>query len=606
MKSKNISYRTQIFLASLLLVILPTITLGIAMANHTSREIQEDFSQSMDALTLQTSVALDTLLRDATRVADLHILNDDIRRILVTDYGDDYLSYARASDFFVTQLTQANRLNSNVITCVFKNRYGYTFEYNVPYVRDQYAILENMDQWADVARNSDYYTYFAPIRPSSSVLTNIIPMVKILHDGYTYREIGICYIGINFSAVEDIAFSAKTQNNVMLIYSSDGSLAYSSDKDFWETKASESLKNSIDSFNSTITRDSAIHTETLHADGASYLINGCCNTTTGWHIVHLMNNELITQAYRNNLYRYSIIFLLALLLGLILAVFLSRGLTRSIRLLCEKMDAMDGSGYSDITMPAGISNQELQTLVQSFNRLNSRLTQSIQENYRSRLNEQQMHIQVLQAQINHHFLYNTLNVIKSLADIHNVPEIRTTAMCMSELLRYNLKKVPVVILKEELMQIQRYMTIQNIRFMGKFTLDYDIPDTFLNLEIPAFILQPFVENSIEYGFAQKEENCYISISANLEKNVLHFLIADNGQGMDEETLSRLTSSLNEEIPLQGGESGHHFIGIQNVHQRIRHYYGPEYGLSIESFPDQGTLIDIFIPYGQQPAIKKTY
>ena len=96
-----------------------------------------------------------------------------------------------------------------------------------------------------------------------------------------------------------------------------------------------------------------------------------------------------------------------------------------------------------------------------------------------------MHIQVLQAQINHHFLYNTLNVIKSLADIHNVPEIKTIAMCMSELLRYNLKKVPIVYLKEELLQIQRYMTIQNIRFPGKFSFDYDVPDEFLGLEIPA-------------------------------------------------------------------------------------------------------------------------
>ena len=91
-------------------------------------------------------------------------------------------------------------------------------------------------------------------------------------------------------------------------------------------------------------------------------------------------------------------------------------------------------------MEGRISNQELQKVVHSFNRLNSRLTQSLQQNYQSRLNEQQMHIQVLQAQINHHFLYNTLNVIKSLADIHNVPEIKTIAMCMSELLRYNLKK----------------------------------------------------------------------------------------------------------------------------------------------------------------------
>ena len=210
----------------------------------------------------------------------------------------------------------------------------------------------------------------------------------------------------------------------MLIYNADGGLAYSSDEDFITKDASGDLKKAIRNFNQRITKESSVRTEKLTVGSDSYLINGCYNKTTGWHIVHFMNNSLITQAYRNNLYHYAGIFLLAIFLGLILAVLLSRGLTRSIRQLCEKIDSRDTTNYSDITVEGRISNQELQKVVHSFNRLNSRLTQSIQQNYQSCLNEQQMHIQVLQAQINHHFLYNTLNVIKSLADIHNVPEIK--------------------------------------------------------------------------------------------------------------------------------------------------------------------------------------
>ena len=173
---------------------------------------------------------------------------------------------------------------------------------------------------------------------------------------------------------------------------------------------------------------------------------------------------------------------------------------------------------------------------------------------------------------------------------------------MSELLRYNLKKVPIVLLKEELLQIQRYMTIQNIRFPGKFSFDYDVPDEFLGLEIPAFILQPFVENAVSHGFSEKEENCYISISANLEGNTLHFLIADNGQGMEKKELTELVDSLNKEIDFPADTASHHSIGIRNVQQRIQSYYGREYGLTIESFPGQGTLIDIALPYGKKPVI----
>lgn len=109
MKLQNFSNRTQIFFSSLLLVILPTIILGIATANRTSNEIQEDFSRSMDTITTQADLTLDTLLQDATKVADLHILNKDIRKAMITNYEDDLLSYSQDSYLFSSQLIQANR-----------------------------------------------------------------------------------------------------------------------------------------------------------------------------------------------------------------------------------------------------------------------------------------------------------------------------------------------------------------------------------------------------------------------------------------------------------------------------------------------------------------
>ncbi len=99
-------------------------------------------------------------------------------------------------------------------------------------------------------------------------------------------------MGINFSAVENIANSAQTQNNVMLIYNADGGLAYSSDKDFVEKDASPELKKAIQNFNQKITKESSVRTEKLNVGSDSYMINGCYNKTTGWHIVHFMNNSL--------------------------------------------------------------------------------------------------------------------------------------------------------------------------------------------------------------------------------------------------------------------------------------------------------------------------
>lgn len=211
---------------------------------------------------------------------------------------------------------------------------------------------------------------------------------------------------------------------------------------------------------------------------------------------------------------------------------------------------------------------------------------------------------MLQFQINHHFLYNTLNVIKSLANINNVPTIETIAVCMSDLLRYNLDRFPIARLREEIAQINRYMTIQNILFPDKFIFDYNIPEQLQNLNIPAFILQPFVENSIEYGFNEKEANCYISISCNLENNILHFFIADNGSGMSPETLQQVQNTLSQDNLAYAGQDDsedrkHRSIGIRNVHQRIQSYYGKEYGLTIESKENHGTIIDIKLPFERE-------
>lgn len=330
-------------------------------------------------------------------------------------------------------------------------------------------------------------------------------------------------------------------------------------------------------------------------DHERYRVNGCVNQTTNWHLVHFTDNHMARQIYRDNLLNYFRIFMLCLVLGMFLAILLSTNLTRSIFRLCRQIDSLNPEDGGRIDEQACGSNQELRKLVASFNHLSLRLTTSIQQNYQLQINEQKMRIQMLQFQINHHFLYNTLNIIKSLANIHNVPEIETISLCMSDLLRYNLERFPVALLKEELQQVSRYMTIQNIRFPGKFTFDCNIPSSLLEMPLPVFLLQPLVENSIEHGFSCRETDCYISITSHLEGDRLHLLIADNGNGIDPDRLLSLSRECMEDAAYEKNDNGRRSIGIRNVCQRIRSYFGPSYGLTIESMPGEGTIIDIVLP-----------
>lgn len=609
-KIQNMTYRTQIFLACLILVILPPIMMGIITANRTANNLNDNYSQTLKTITNQTNLTLDTLLTDATKIADLPLLNDAVRKALITNYKDDYLSYAKDSTMMKTQLLQANRMNPNVISCLFLNRYNYTYNYNILNSKYEDEILENMKEWSDIARNSNHFTYFGPIQDSKytgSIYKNILPMVKILNDPYTNKEIGALYIGINFNSIEDVLASANSNNSTMLFYNEHGDLIYSTNKDLYNKNSGNTLTGSLKKISTSISQDTGMLSQNLKINKNNYLVNGCFNKTTGWHIIHFMDDTIIRQAYAGNLLSYLGILCITVLFGLILAFLLSRSLTKSIRILCKEIDTRDSTNYNSIPVDGTISNQELKKVVTSFNHLNQRLTESIKQNYTIRLNEQQMRIQMLQSQINHHFLYNTLNVIKSLADIHNVPEIKTISMCMSDLLRYNLKKVPIVRLEEEIAQIHRYITIQEIRFPDKFIFDCNIPKELYELEIPAFILQPLVENSIDHGFSEKECGCYISVSANLDSSnldssFLHFLVADNGTGITKEKLQLIRKSLESEKLEFVEQDNHNSIGVRNVHQRIQSYYGKDYGLSIESYQNQGTIVDICIPYMQPPQL----
>lgn len=617
---KKLSYRSQIFFYSLLLIIIPTTLLSISSATRSISEISAEYNNSMAAIVNQASLALDILLEDATKIADMPLLSDDIHKAMVTNYRSDYLSYARDSTTFRNLFKQTNRLNSNLMTCVFQSRYGYNFDYNILNARQLGRIQENIDNFRSMASRSPHHIYYAPLQSSTYSITsrNVLPMLKVLYDGFDYKEIGICYAEIDLKPLEKILISSRSLENTVLIYDTEGSLTYSTDPSYLSAPDQHAaLLSSLAGFSASLPEDGSIVTRKITVGGSTWLVNGCRNKTTRWNILQFADNQVVTRAYLNNLLSHSGIFLFSLLLGLFLAVMISGRLTKSISRLCQEIESAEIASPDDVSQtasagrreaayPVSISqsacgdNLELQKLVISFNRLYLRLADSLELNYHSKLAEQKMKIQMLQFQINHHFLYNTLNTIKSLADLNHIPQIGQIAVCMSDLLRYNLENFPIARLSDELEQVSRYLTIQSIRFPGKFLFDCSIPRSLMDFCIPTFTLQPLVENSIEHGFSDKEEECYISIGYSLDESRLHLLISDNGCGIPEELLREIRAAMARESDGEGSSSPvsgrrHHSIGLFNVDQRLRSYYGPEYGLTVESRTGEGTIIDITLP-----------
>ena len=208
----------------------------------------------------------------------------------------------------------------------------------------------------------------------------------------------------------------------------------------------------------------------------------------------------------------------------------------------------------------------------------------------------------LQAQINPHFLFNTLNLIAQRAILSGDQETSRLMEKTSALLRYSLdKSTKISTLNEELSCIESYFYIQQQRFEGRVCFRLDIEPNIQNIPMPAMILQPIVENSILHGVKNMTKNAEVSLKAHCYGGSLHIHIEDNGQGIPAEDLEEIQASFEEENPVISDSDSSH-IGLRNVYQRMKMYYGSDMKLYIESEEGCGTVVTIEVLLGLGGAV----
>ena len=198
---------------------------------------------------------------------------------------------------------------------------------------------------------------------------------------------------------------------------------------------------------------------------------------------------------------------------------------------------------------------------------------------------------MLQRQIRPHFLYNTLDGIRMKALLNQDMDTAEMIEKLSLLLRRTTYiKTDYVTLQEEMEYIGYYIELQNIRFRYKFQLLQNIPKTIKNMIIPKFSLQPLIENAVHHGLEKRRQNRQIWVEAREENNMIFILVKDNGQGITKERLKEIRETLNQS-DMQ--ETEH--IGLNNINIRLKLLYGKEYGLSIDSEEERGTILTLRLP-----------
>ncbi len=275
--------------------------------------------------------------------------------------------------------------------------------------------------------------------------------------------------------------------------------------------------------------------------------------------------------------------LLSLALSLVISEALARHITRPVSRL-DKAIAKVKDG--DLSLQVKVkTNDELGRLTESFNQMVKDLKRYLEDRVQRQKDLNETTLRLYQTQLNPHFLYNTLDTIKWSAKIHQIPEIAVLAENLAVILRKSISSKPFIQLREELDTIESYIKIQKIRFAGRFLYETEIPDVLEDCVIPKMILQPLVENAIIHGL-DGCANGYICIYAAQKDGILRISVTDDGCGMGQEMLDWMNS------PNPAKRDGH--LGLYNVIQILKLYYGEEYGIQAES-DTSGTTVTIRLP-----------
>lgn len=307
-------------------------------------------------------------------------------------------------------------------------------------------------------------------------------------------------------------------------------------------------------------------------------------------IILVVANKAIVSSLQKTLIAGLLVALAAVAAAVVASAAYARFLSRPLIELAGSMGIirLDSSQH----LERSNRDDEIGLLQNSFVDMAERTQNLIASEYIAKIEKRNAQLRALQAQINPHFIYNTLQAIGGMALKHEVPGIYEVTLNLIDIMRYSLNfSKDRVRLGDELKYLQSYLQIQNLRFGKRLDLSFDAPEECFEYLVPKLILQPLVENCFEHGLAERAGRWTVTVTAAVRGDDLFLSVTDNGIGIPIEKLEQIRAALEKETDssLQGAEH----IGLTNVNARIRLMFGGEdYGLTIDSSPETGTSITV--------------
>ena len=328
---------------------------------------------------------------------------------------------------------------------------------------------------------------------------------------------------------------------------------------------------------------------TLRLGKTQYKINRSPSNHNDWTLFTIVNE---TELYRN-LNRISLILVILMISSALVAFFaifvISRTISSQFEHFIQKV--------SHTTVPdkqaliTVESHDEFRDLAQVYNDMILRINQLIDTVYTKELLLKGAELKAFQAQINPHFLYNTLDCINGLVELNRPDDIKKTVTALASILRMSIKGKEILTVRENIVYIEQFMFIERLRYPDKLIFLNEIPENMMDYYMPKLIIQPLLENSILHGISEILGKGMIGLFGHEEEDCLVFMVKDNGIGFPDSVIEMLRHSADDEADLHMQES----IGLLNIQKRIHLMYGTAYGLEIKNLPSGGSCVTVRLP-----------
>ncbi len=334
--------------------------------------------------------------------------------------------------------------------------------------------------------------------------------------------------------------------------------------------------------------------------GKDYLLSNYYDAQTGWTIVEEMPGSVIMRP----LNRFMMI-LMAVLAGCLMAgagmsYYVAERMAKPVLKLCSSMNQVRQGDFDVISDVGGY--EEVTQLKDSFNDMAGEIRNLMESVQQKEIKKRKSEMDFLRAQINPHFLYNTLFSIQCMTELGKNDQAVLMMAAFIDLLKKTLSvDEDFITLKEEFESTEKYLVLQQIRYGDKIHFECDMEMDTKDCLVPALIIQPIVENAIFHGIEAKEEPGLIVVESSRMDEALFITVSDDGIGMDEQELKQLYQRFDNR-EYQSGKS----IGIMNVQNRIRINFGGEYGLTVESEAGIGTSVTMKLPVMEKTGRGKGY